>query len=662
MRSPRLPKLRRRRPPPAAEIPPPRRNPLAALGRGARTIAYAAQDLTFLAGRAVRGVGRGGRGFWFSLALRTRKRLILSLLGGAIAAAALAFAVPRLPCQFPGGDVCPPADDAAEIVPADALGYVHLTLDQDGEQYRNAVAILDGLPQISRQLLGPLLAQVPGPGGQSVDFERELDPWLGEQAALVILPVGGAAEQLLLFQEGDQEGAAAYASSLATDETTVEEYEGIEISTDSRGVATASVGGFLAVGTVEAVRRVIDVQAGAEDSRPLADDAVATELRDELPPDRFADAFVSQDGIESLIADEDGPLASAEPFVDAASSVGAAASLGAADDALELAIRSSLDPERAETNPGFFAAFPAFEPELPERLAAETLGYVGIADPGTTISELFAQATAEAPVLAEGLAAAVERLRNLGDVNVQRQLLPALGGEAAFALQPGSEQGAEAPPEQTTTAPVPIPEGLPDEGVPVPAAEAPVPILQFLAEGVEADRARRALARLQGPISRALDPGSSLQAPVFDRREFDGVELQVLRVSPTVNLAYALADDNLAVATQPEGVEQIIEGAGGLAGADPYGDATSGFPDEPSLLAYFNLAELVRLAEREGLAEDPVYALIAGEVRRLLAAGVAVEARPTSLATALRLVIEPAPEEADGQAGAQTDGDPAPGD
>jgi len=661
MRRPRLPGLRRRRPASPADIPPPRRNPLAALGRGARTIAYAAQDLAFLVGRAVRGVGRGARGFWFGLELRTRQRLVLSLLGGAVAAAALAFAVPRLPCQFPGGDVCPPTDDAAEIVPADALGYAHLSLEQDDEQYRNAAAILDALPQISRELLGPLLVQVPGPAGQA-DYRRDLDPWLGEQAALAILPVGGAAEQLLLFQEEDPEGAAEYASSLATGATTVEEYEGIEISTDSRGLATASVGGFLAIGTVEAVRRVIDVPAGAEDSRPLADDAVATELHDELPPDRFAHAFVSQDGIESLIADEDGPLASAEPFVDAASSVGAAASLGAADDALELAIRSSLDPERAETNPGFFAAFPAFEPELPERLAAETLGYVGIADPGTTVSELFAQATAEAPVLAEGLAAAVERLRDLGDVNIERQLLPALGGEAAFALQPGSEQQAEAQPEQTTTAPVPTPEGLPEEGVPAPAAEAPVPILQFLAEGVEAERARRALARLQGPISRALDPGSSLQAPVFDRREFGGVELQVLRVSPTVNLAYALADDNLAIATQPEGVEQIIEGAGGLGDGDLYGDATSGFPGEPSLLAYFNLAELVRLAEREGLAADPVYALIAGEVRRLLAAGLAVEARPTSLATDVRLVIEPVPEEDEGPAGTQTGADPVPGD
>ena len=192
----------------------------------------------------------------------------------------------------------------------------------------------------------------------------------------------------------------------------------------------------------------------------------------------------------------------------------------------------------------------------------------------------------------------------------------------------------------TTTAPAPVPEGLPQGPPPSVLGEPAVPVLQFLAEGVDAERARRTLAQLQGPIAEALDPGSSLQAPVFDREEAQGVEIQVLRLSPTVNLTYALAGDDLAVATQPRGVLQVIEGDGGLDEEEAYVSATEDFPDEPSLLAYLDLAGLVELAEREGLAEDPAYALFAAEVGRLRAAGLAVEAQPTSIATDLRLVID----------------------
>jgi hypothetical protein len=654
MRRPRLPRPRlpRRRTQATAPAPAPQRRggPLAFLGRGIRSVGYAARDLFFFLGRAPRAVGRGIRGFWLALSLRTRRRLALGVLGGLVAAAVVAFAVPRLPCQFPAGKVCAPDDDAQAIVPADALGYVHVTLDPDGEQFKNAGATLAGLPSLTRQFVGRVLAQVPGPGGEPADFQQDIAPWLGGQAAVAIVPQGGGAEQVQLLEEGDTGAAAEFALSIAAGEPRTADYRGIELSTDARGLTTASVGGFLVIGTEAGVQRVVDVDTGAEGVRPLSDDAVAADLQDELPPERFAEAYVSEDGIESLIASESSPLSSLEPFVDSTTSRGAAASLGSGEGTLEVAVRSSLDPERAKSSPGFFAAFPAFEPQLPERLATDTLGYVGIAEPGTTVSELLAQATAQAPALAESFATAAERLRDLGSVDLEKQLLPSLGGEAAFALQPGVEAKPASTPEQTTTAPAPAPEGLPGGPAPVPLGEAPVPILQFLASGVDSEQARGGLAQLQGPIADALDTEDSLQAPVFDRREVEGVDVQVLRISPTVNLTYALADDQLAVATQPEGVEQVIKSEGGLSGSESYSAATEDFGDEVSLLAYLDLEGLVELGEREGLGEDPVYAVFAPEIRRLRALGLAVDAEPTSIATDARLVIEEGPEDTGGDA------------
>lgn len=584
---------------------------------------------------------RGGvKGFWLGLSVRTRQRLVLAVLGGAAAAAFLVFAVPRLPCQFPAGDVCAPDDDADALVPADALGYVHLTLDPESSQYADATDALDALPQLSGQVVGRLLEQVPGPGGEPADFARDIAPWLGGQAAVAIVPAGGGAEQVQLLEEGDPAEADEFATSLAAGTATTEEYGGVEVSTDSRGLATASVEGFLVIGTEQGVRQVVDVATGAADVRPLADEQTASELRDELPPTRFAEAYISADGIESLVADERSPLSSLEPFVDAAASEGAAASVGVEDGSLEFAIRSALNPERARTNPGFFAAFPEFEPELPERLARKTLAYVGIAEPGTTVRELLAQATAEAPALAQGFTDAAERLRDNGDVELEEELLPSLGGEAAFALQPGSGDAPAPDPEQATTAPVPAPEGLPQGPPPAPPGEPAVPVLQFVAKDVDSERAQRALAQLQGPIADAFDTGTSLQAPVFDRRELEGVEVQVLRVSPTVNLTYAIAGDDLAVATQPKGVEQVVRGEGGLNEEETYDRATDDLAEEPSLLAYFDIAGLLDLAEREGLAEDPAYALFAPEFRRLVAAGLSVASEPSSIETDLRVVID----------------------
>ena len=588
--------------------------------------------------RAPRAVRRGLKGFWDGLAIHTRRRLVLAVVGAAVAAVLLAFTVPRLPCQFPAGDVCAPDDDAEAVVPADALGYLHLSLDPESSQYSSVTETLDAVPQLTRQVVGRVLGQVPGPDGGPANFSRDIAPWLGDQAAVAIVPSGGGAEQVQLLEEGDPDGADDFAASLASAEPLTEEYRDIQISTDSRGLATASVEEFLVIGTTVGVRRIIDVATGAEDSRPLSEQETAGELRDELPANRFAEAYLSPDGIETLVADEQSVLSALEPFVDATASEGVAASIGADDGALELAIRSTLDPERAESNPGFFAAFPAFDPELPQRLSRRTLGYVGLAEPGTTVRELLAQATAEAPALAEGFAEAAERLRDLGDVELEDQLLPSLGGEAAFALQPGSGDPTVSESEEAGTAPPAVPEGLP-QGTPL-AEEPGVPVLQFLAEGVDSERARRTLAQLQGPIAEALGGEDSLQAPVFDPRELEGTELQVLRVSPTVNLTYAIAGDDLAVATQPEGVEEIVAGDGGLDEEDMFDAATEEFDDEPSLLAYLDLAGLVDLGEREGLAEDPAYALFATEIRRLLAAGLSVTAEPTSLESGLRIVID----------------------
>ena len=111
------------------------------------------------------------------------------------------------------------------------------------------------------------------------------------------------------------------------------------------------------------------------------------------------------------------------------------------------------------------------------------------------------------------------------------------------------------------------------------------------------------------------------------------------RVSPTVQLTYAVFDGLAAAATDPAGVAELIQGDGGLADDDLYERATDGFGDDVSLPGLPGPRGAGRVGEQAGLAEDPVYATFAGDFRRLDALGVAVSDDGDVLATDARLLI-----------------------
>ena len=117
------------------------------------------------------------------------------------------------------------------------------------------------------------------------------------------------------------------------------------------------------------------------------------------------------------------------------------------------------------------------------------------------------------------------------------------------------------------------------------------------------------------------------------------MQTNTVRVSPTVELTYAVFDGLAAIATNPDGVAAMIEGDGGLADQDRYQRATDGFPDQVSLQAYLDLDGLVAIGEAAGLAEDPLYATFAGDFRRLEALGLAVSSDGDVLATDARLLV-----------------------
>jgi hypothetical protein len=164
------------------------------------------------------------------------------------------------------------------------------------------------------------------------------------------------------------------------------------------------------------------------------------------------------------------------------------------------------------------------------------------------------------------------------------------------------------------------------------------PYLEFLGSDIDAERAGRALASLQAPIADALSPTGG-QAPTFSERKVGGVTSHSVRLSPTVNLTYAIVESVLVVATDPLAVERYVDGEGGLSEAESFSRATDGLTGPVSLLAYLNLSGLIALGEQAGLAQDPAYETFADEIHKLQALGLAVRRSDTELATDVNLIV-----------------------
>jgi hypothetical protein len=560
--------------------------------RGAR---YLADDVLYVAGRYPRAIARRAQRFWGGLSRPARGWVAAALAALLVAAVAIVVALPRLPCSFPGGDTCPPSDDAEQLVPADALAYLHVNLDPDTDQYDQAAAIAGDLPLISAQVVDRALAQVPGPAGRPIDFERDLRPWFGGEAAVAVLGDRGAAELVDLLEVSDEQRAGEFADAIGGSSAMAEDYEGVEIAVDRRGIATAQVEGFLVMGTRNGVRAIVDAATGAGDATPLTDDERAIEVRDQLPDERIADVYLSADGVRRLISRSQGVIGLLAPLLAPSATRGAGAAVVATDGGLELAVRSALDPGRADSAPGFFGAFPRFQPTLTARLAPGTLGYIGIGEPRTAVAAL-AERASDAAGVAAGLSDIVRDLRAAGSGKAFGELLTALGDEAALALEPRAGR-----------------------------ARAALPYLELIAGGVDERAARRALAAFSSRSSKT--------------RKLAGVEAHSLRLSATIDVTYAVFDGIAAAAGDPDGIEALAAGHGGLDQSGLYERATADFDDRASLIGFVDIGGLVAVGERLGLGEDPVYATFAGEFRHLEALGLRVDYGDELLATDARLLV-----------------------
>jgi hypothetical protein len=556
-------------------------------------------------GAVARGMGAavGAIASWWSKRSRAFKLQLLAVAGIAALYAIVKFAsVPGVPCQISAVKECAPSNLTADYAPPNSALYAHLTVNSDSHQWELAEELSDELPNLTMLLRSDTRA-LATPAARPIDLSQEVLPWAKDDIALIGVPgPKKSIAQAYLVGVGDQGAANQFLASLSPGGKAKQpRIDGTTLTVYSNGLATGLSRDVALFGDVLAVRAALDTNS---DRFPELTGTEQGSALESLPDVRLAELYLSQAGVQRLLVGRQGGATQLDTFVDYGATTGMAASLRLREDGVEVHLDSRLDPELEQRSPTVFASLPQFEPDLAGEAGTRALGYVGVGDLGPGLNQALATAGPSAQGLAGALRRLAQRLQKEAGVDPLRDLLPALGGQAALVAEP---------------------------------TEA-VPYASLIVDGVDEQRASSALAALERPVLRAIAAGQRVPSPRTE--EVDGVEVHSVQVSPSIDLSYAVFDGKLVISTQPEGIEQVRSGGESLAGSDAYEQATDRLPDQVSALVFLNLDEVFGLAQQAGLATDPLYASLSEDISRIGSLGVAVRGNEGELRSELFLAIQ----------------------
>ena len=511
-----------------------------------------------------------------------QRRPLVALLAG-VGVVAVVVAVVLLASS--GGDD-PPSTAAAKLVPSNALVFLNVSTDPDREGVKRAVALGGKLPAFRavRSTIERRLGSRRGP----INFARDVRPWLGDEAALAVLPTSGTvSESEIVLDVRDRAKAASFIKRSAGGSSTAK-YRGVTIHRYGT-VATAFVSGDLVIAPEPVIHGAIDRSKGRGDS--LAQAELFHQAYDGLPAGRVIDVFVSRDGVHRLLAPAGGILGLAGTVVDQPALEAVGASVTASGGKAQLKVHTALDQALAKATP---ATFKPFSPQLLSDVPSGALAYLGLAGLDRAAGRLLALAGASGvngAGVAQLAASARATLERRAGVDLDRDVLSVLRGEAALFVLPA----------------------------------VPAPTLAVVAKTPDEKRTREALAKLQLPLARLFAPPSTGagQAPTFQDRDIGGVDAFQLRLTPTVELDYAVFDGKLVIATSLAGIRRIKDDKPSLSDDAAFQSVLSSRPSRVTSLVFLDFGQLLSLSERTGLGQDPAYLGVRDDLHRVRAVGMA---------------------------------------
>lgn len=186
--------------------------------------------------------------------------------------------------------------DPADVAPADAPVFIEVTVRPEGETKTNIEALAKKIADVDD--LGALIVEElessASDDGEELDFDKEIEPWLGDEAGIFLQEYEdedfegyGAA-----IQTSDEDAARNFVNERieADDEEAKDgSYEGVDFKVEDDETTIGVFEGLVVFAEDEAIfKEMVD----ASNSENLAESEAFDDATDDLPDDSAADVFV----------------------------------------------------------------------------------------------------------------------------------------------------------------------------------------------------------------------------------------------------------------------------------------------------------------------------------------------------------------------------------
>lgn len=507
-------------------------------------------------------------------ALVQRRRRLLAV-GLALGLALLIAAVTTLDAA---GSATP---GAARLVPADALGFVDVSLDPGSSEFQQALAMTTRLPDFGRleRAVGGRIGAVLA-GGHRIDFTRQVLPWVGHEAAVALLNTRtSSADALIILNVGNaararaflhQEGAARRGS-----------YRGAALYAYPSGSELAFASHFLVVGQDASVRAALDVAGGR--TRSLSGSSVYQRAVASEPEHPALSAYASMAGVRRLLAPRGGILGALGDLLYQPALQGVALALVPGSGGARVLIHSALDPTLQRLGHARASFTPTLQNVLPSG-AILMLDVRGLNRMAPAL--LSAGATAG---IGGGVAALLSRLG--GALRAEGVDVPAVtalfSGETAVGIVPSAGSNT----------------------------------LVVIARVPSMARARTQLAQLEIPLAQLFQTPNATRVPVFNDLTVAGVSDHQLALASGLELDYAVFRGLVVISTSSAGVAAVAEHTRRLAQDPGFRSVLPPDPTDVGSLVYMALPELVAVGQGTDLISGSGFRRLAPDLAAVGHAG-----------------------------------------
>jgi hypothetical protein len=303
---------------------------------------------------------------------------------------ALATATALLVAGCGGSSSDGAGSDPAAVAPAASPVFIDVAVRPEGELQANVEALAREIAGIDD--LGGLIVEQLESGvapGEGADFDKEIEPWLGEQAGISLQEFDGEdfGGYVVAIASTDTGATQEFIDGNAEDVVREGSYEGTDFKVEDDDTVVGVVGDFLVVAETEKAFKAA-VDADSEES--LADQDAYTSATDAAPEESLADVFVD---VGNMIEESGGQIdPEAQQLLEAsgieAKEGFAIASLVPAANRIEIEVATNLVGDNAPTADasqllgslpgGSFAAFAATDFGASLSQAIDTIDQEGI--------------------------------------------------------------------------------------------------------------------------------------------------------------------------------------------------------------------------------------------------------------------------------------------